>query len=77
MHFRLLFAAPNEESLDLMRFLFDAAIQLTQLDIEVSQALTEQDVVARAEKRLDDVIMLDWPLAGADSWCRSALFCLV
>lgn len=67
MPMRLLFATSDEESLDLMHSILNSALCLTPLEVGVAEARTRAEVLARVEALYDDVILLDWLIAGADT----------
>jgi DNA-binding NarL/FixJ family response regulator len=67
MHMRVLLATPDDETLALMQALLEAALQLVPLTIKVHSARTPEDLLQRARLDLDDIVLLDWPLAGAES----------
>lgn len=64
---RLLLATPNSETLGLMRSLLDAALCLVPLDVEADSVADQAALLQRAALHRDDVILLDWQLAGAGS----------
>jgi DNA-binding NarL/FixJ family response regulator len=67
MAMRLLFAAPDDWSLNLMYATLDPALCLTPLDVCVAEARTRARLLARVDNHLDDIILLDWGLADADT----------
>jgi DNA-binding NarL/FixJ family response regulator len=67
MHLRVLLATPDDETLTLMQALLDAALQLVPLTIEIHTARAPEELLRRARLALDDVVLLDWPLSGAES----------
>jgi DNA-binding NarL/FixJ family response regulator len=64
---RLVIAAPDADSIALYDGLLDHALRLLPLDIEVSHATTREALTERAQGRQDDVLILDWLLAGAET----------
>ncbi len=64
---RLLLATPDREMLSLMRSLLDAAMELVPLAISTEAVADQQALLQRAALHSDDVILLDWQLAGAGS----------
>jgi DNA-binding NarL/FixJ family response regulator len=64
---RVLLATPDDETLALMQVLLEAALQLVPLTVEVHTGRTPEQLLERARLDLDDIVLLDWPLAGADS----------
>ena len=67
MAMRLLFATSDDESLNLMHSTLNSALCLTPLNVHVAEARSRADVLARVEAFQDDVILLDWLIAGADT----------
>lgn len=67
MNMRVLLATPDDETLTLMQSLLAAALQLVPLTITVQAVRAPEELIARARQALDDVVLLDWPLAGPDS----------
>jgi DNA-binding NarL/FixJ family response regulator len=67
MHIRLVMAMPEQESQKLMQSLFEAAMCLIPLDISVNTVETKDDLLDRVVADLDDVIVLDWPLAREET----------
>lgn len=67
MSMRVLLATPDDETLALMQSLLAAALQLVPLAISTQAVRAPEDLVQRARMALDDVVLLDWPLAGPDS----------
>lgn len=63
----LLIAVPDPETLDLIQSLLDEALSLVPLDIEASQINSQEELISRAQQDLDDIVFLDWLLAGADT----------
>lgn len=61
----LLIAVPDPISQELMITLLDAARQMSPIQVEASQAVTQEDLVQRVAKKIDDVVFLDWQLAEA------------
>lgn len=67
MKIRVLLAVQTEGCADLMRTLLDAALQLVPLEIRVDQARTRVRLMERVRSSRDDVVFLDWDLAGAST----------
>jgi DNA-binding NarL/FixJ family response regulator len=67
MSMRVLLATSDDETLSLMRSLLEAALQLIPLTLDVHTARTPEELLARTREDRDDVILLDWPLCGAES----------
>ena len=64
---RVLLAIPDDDTLNLMQALLDAALHLVSLELEVSAVRDPTELLSRARLGLDDVVLLDWPLAGQAS----------
>lgn len=64
---RLLLATPNSAMLELMHSLLDAAMSLVPLDVSAEAVTDQEALLQRAALHSDDVILLDWQLAGAGS----------
>ena len=64
---RLLLATPDSEMLALMRSLLDAAMCLVPLDVCAEAVADQEALLQRAALHCDDVILLDWQLAGGGS----------
>jgi DNA-binding NarL/FixJ family response regulator len=62
---RLLFTASDQESLNLMHATLDSALCLTPLDVQLAEARTCTELLARVDAYQDDLILLDWQVAGA------------
>lgn len=67
MNIRLLLAVPDAETEQLMTSLLDAAMCLVPLDIHAQRARNREEVLARVHACVDDVVMLDWGLAGPET----------
>ena len=67
MPMRLLFAASDQESLNLMHATLDSALCLTPLEVQIAEARTCSQLLARIDAYQDDIILLDWQLAGAQT----------
>ena len=63
MHIRLLFASPEDESLDLLGSIHLAAQDLMCLDTSTATVKRRDDLLARVDEYADDVILLDWLMA--------------
>ena len=63
MHIRLLFASPDQASLSLLQSIHDSAINLMCFTTSTATASNHEALSARVEENLDDVILLDWPMA--------------
>ena len=64
---RLLFAVPDRDSLNLMYTILHSALQLTRLNVTVAEVRTMQELRGRVEGFQDDIILLDWQLAGSET----------
>lgn len=67
MVIRLLFAVPDTRTRDLLQSLSNAALRLVPLQVEMNHAQSQDELVARTRMRRDDLVMLDWTLAEADT----------
>jgi DNA-binding NarL/FixJ family response regulator len=67
MLMRLLFTASDSESFQLMQSTLDSALCLTPLEVWVAEACTREELLARVDAHQDDIILLDWQVAGADT----------
>lgn len=67
MLMRLLFAAPDDESLKLMHSVLDSALCLTPLDIQVTDVRAYNDLMAKIDAKQVDIILLDWQIAGSET----------
>lgn len=61
---RVLFAATDDESLNLMDSTLDSALCLTPLEVQIAEARSCAEVLARVDAEQDDIILLDWQIAG-------------
>ncbi|MBI3941627.1 MAG: hypothetical protein HY326_01320 [Chloroflexi bacterium] len=64
---RLLLAIPDPTFLDLMHCLLDTSLVMVPLQIESNQVTSKGELMARVHMKLDDVIVLGWPLVGTDT----------
>lgn len=62
---RILLATPDSDTLDLMRSLLDVALGLVPLEVAAEHIDSQDALLRRVALRRDDVILLDWQLAGA------------
>ena len=67
MEIRLLFATPDQESATLLDSLLASALELTPLNVTVRRAATRDDLLARTDADADDVVVLDWLMANAET----------
>ncbi len=67
MEIRLLFATPDPESAVLLDSLLVSALELTPLNVTATHVTTEDELLARADADADDVVVLDWLLANAET----------
>jgi DNA-binding NarL/FixJ family response regulator len=64
---RLLMATPDHATLSLLRSLLDAALALVPLEVTADSVSDQNALQQRNALHSDDVILLDWQLAGAQS----------
>jgi DNA-binding NarL/FixJ family response regulator len=64
---RLLLATAEPECRTTMRALLDAALLLVPLPLELQEVDSAEELHRRVGGDLDDVILLDWSLAGAET----------
>ena len=67
MKIRLLIATPDSESKNLLHSLVSAAMEMVPLDLEIADADNLPELVMRSIDQLDDLLLLDWQLAGAET----------
>ncbi len=67
MKIRLLIAAPDTETLKLVHSLLAAAMEMVPLNIDVHDVNNFEELEARNSGTLDDLLLLDWQLAGAET----------
>ena len=67
MEIRLLFATPDAESQMLLDSLLSSALELTPLTVRAENATTIDVLFARADADADDVVVLDWLMAQAQT----------
>lgn len=67
MNIRLLFATPDPDAHALLHSLVESSLELTCIGVSVAKVSDRATLLQRVEDRLDDVILLDWPMAGADT----------
>ena len=67
MLIHLLIATPDEESLSLIHSILDSALCLTPLDVVATEVCSCAELSERIETNQDDIILLDWQIAGADT----------
>lgn len=65
MELRLLYATPDADSLMLLESLLASALELTPLQVTTAHVASTGALMARADSRSDDIILLDWPMAYA------------
>ena len=65
MHIRLLFASPDPGSLALLQSIRDSAVDLMCFTTATASVADAEALLARVDEELDDVILLDWPMAEA------------
>lgn len=64
---RLLLATPDHATLGLLRSLLEAALALVPLNVAAESVSDEHTLLQRNVLCRDDVILLDWQLAGSHS----------
>lgn len=64
---RLLIAVPDTGSIALIHSVLDSALCLTPVDVTASEVRTVNELCARLEQNLDDIILLDWDMAHSDT----------
>lgn len=67
MHMRLLFASPEKDFQELLYSILDCALCLTPLYVCVAEASTRADLLTRVDAHQDDIILLDWQIAGSET----------
>jgi CheY-like chemotaxis protein len=67
MPIRLLLATPDTHTDALIHELLGAALQLVPLDVTLQTVTDRGALLERAVGNCDDVVLLDWSLAGAQS----------
>ncbi len=67
MEIRLLFATPDAESQLLLNSLLSSALELTPLTVHAENATTIDALLARVDADADDVVVLDWLMAQAET----------
>ncbi|MEJ5248964.1 MAG: hypothetical protein WHS90_14405 [Caldilinea sp.] len=67
MEIRLLFASPDPQSQTLFRSLLAAALELTPLQVRDECVDTVEALLARTDAAADDVVVLDWLMAEAET----------
>lgn len=65
MIIRLLFATSDDGTRALLHSLLDSAAQLLCPQVALIEVKTQDALLSRADAALDDVILLDWTMAGA------------
>jgi DNA-binding NarL/FixJ family response regulator len=64
MQIRLLFATPEAEFLKVLDSVIESALELTPLQVTTAAAAARQPLLQRVDAGADDVVVLDWSLAG-------------
>jgi len=67
MDIRLLIASPEADSRDLLYSLLESALKLTCFSVSVAEARDSETLFQRIDEYKDDVILLDWLMAGAET----------
>jgi DNA-binding NarL/FixJ family response regulator len=63
----MVFAASDQDSLNLMHSTLDSALCLTPLEVQIAEARTCEKLLARVDAYQDDIILLDWQVAGSET----------
>ena len=67
MHIRLLFVSPDDASLDLLQSIHNSAIDLMCFTTSTAKVKSRDELFARVEQKSDDVVLVDWPMAEAET----------
>jgi len=67
MQMRLLFAAPDASTQQLLRNVLGAALCLTPLDVIATEVETKAALLARLDQDQDDIVLLDWGIAAEET----------
>jgi len=67
MQLRLLFATPEAEFVKVLDTVFDAALELTPIQVTRAVVAERTPLLARADAKADDVVVLDWSLVGPET----------
>ena len=67
MHMRLLFAVPDDSSLELIHSVLNCALCLTPLEVSFHEVRTRAELLTRVDMHEDDIVLLDWPIAESDT----------
>lgn len=67
MKIRLLIATPDAESQTLLHSLLNAAMQMVPLDVDANDVSDLARLQQRVTACLDDLVLLDWELAGTST----------
>ncbi len=67
MKMRMLFAIPDDHSLALMYSILASAQELNPLAVETAAVANYADLMERVVADVDDIVMLDWNIAGSDT----------
>ena len=67
MEIRLLFASPDPKLQALFRTLLAAALELTPLHVRDEYIDAREELLARTDAGVDDVVVLDWLMAEAET----------
>jgi DNA-binding NarL/FixJ family response regulator len=67
MTMRLLLASPDDESIQLLHSLLDSALDLVCFDVLADEARSRTELMAHVQDHLEDIILLDWTMAEADT----------
>ncbi len=64
---RLLFAIREKDSVELMHSVLESALCLTPVNVSITEVRTDEELVDRVQQHMDDIILLDWDLAQANT----------
>lgn len=67
MEIRLVFASPDPKAQSLLRSLLAAALELMSLHVHDEYVDAREELLARARAGVDDVVVLDWLMAEAET----------
>ncbi|MFN8464517.1 MAG: hypothetical protein U0X20_03165 [Caldilineaceae bacterium] len=67
MELRLLFATPEAEFVKVLDNVIDAALELTPIQVTRAAATERTALLARADGKADDIVVLDWSLVGPET----------
>lgn len=67
MNVQILLAIPNEPSLRLVHSMLDETVNLIFFGIKAAEVHNSKDLLERIDTGLDDVLLLDWEMAEAET----------